>query len=85
MATIADVVKELEVLADPRHQESYDNVGLITGMGEWEVQGVLIALDAIEEVIEDAIRRDCNMVVVHHPIIFKGLKRSMDTTTWNAA
>lgn len=75
MATIADVIKELEVLADPKHQESYDNVGLITGQREWEVQGVLIALDAIEEVIEDAIRRDCNMVVVHHPIIFKGLKK----------
>ena len=59
MAKIADLVAHLESLADPKHQESYDNAGLITGQVDWEIENVLIALDATEEVIEDAIRRDC--------------------------
>jgi len=74
MIQIKDVVSELEILAPSKYQESYDNAGLIVGEFESEVTGILVSLDCTEEIIDEAIRRDCNMVVAHHPIVFKGLK-----------
>ncbi|MFN9590344.1 MAG: Nif3-like dinuclear metal center hexameric protein, partial [Bacteroidota bacterium] len=56
-------------------QESYDNAGLITGQPDWSCQGVLCTLDATEEVILEAISKGCNLVVAHHPILFRGLKK----------
>jgi len=73
--TIAMVVSELESYADASLQESWDNAGLITGAMDWTVTGVLVSLDATEEVIEEAIQKGCNLVVAHHPIVFKGLKK----------
>jgi dinuclear metal center YbgI/SA1388 family protein len=55
-------------------QESYDNARLITGNPNWECTGVVMCLDAIEEVIDEAIEKKCNMVLAHHPIVFSGLK-----------
>jgi dinuclear metal center YbgI/SA1388 family protein len=72
---INEVVKYLETFAPPALQESYDNSGMLTGKGEWECTGIMTALDGIPAVIEEAIERKCNLVVVHHPIIFKGLKK----------
>jgi dinuclear metal center YbgI/SA1388 family protein len=71
---IGSIKSYLETIAPPSLQESYDNAGLITGSGEWECSGVIIALDATEEVIDEAIDKKCNLVVSHHPILFKGLK-----------
>ena len=65
----------MEQIAPPAYQESYDNAGLITGNGEWKVRGVLCCLDSTEAVIQEAVEKGCNLVVAHHPIIFKGLKR----------
>ena len=56
-------------------QESYDNAGLITGHPDTEITGVLIALDSTEEIIHEAIENGCNLVIAHHPIVFKGLKK----------
>ncbi len=75
MIRIDDITRELEKLAPPAWQESYDNAGLITGEGSWSVKGVLLCLDATEAVVEEAIRRECNLIVAHHPIIFKGLRK----------
>jgi dinuclear metal center YbgI/SA1388 family protein len=72
---LADVIFELELLAPPRLQESYDNAGLITGSPDWEFKGSLSTLDSTEAIIDEAIARDVNLVVAHHPIVFKGLKR----------
>jgi dinuclear metal center YbgI/SA1388 family protein len=72
---ISQVISFLETLAPPSLQESYDNAGLITGDRNAECRGILVSLDATEEVIREAIAKDCNLVVAHHPIIFKGLKR----------
>ena len=71
---IKDVTDHLEQLAPLRYQESYDNAGLLTGNPNDEVRAVLISLDCTEEVVEDAISKGCNLIVAHHPIIFKGLK-----------
>lgn len=72
---IADVLAVLEAVAPPHLQESYDNAGLIVGNPELEITGVLCCLDSTEAIIEEAIAKDCNLVVAHHPIVFRGLKR----------
>lgn len=72
---IKDILTVLESVAPPHLQESYDNAGLIVGDPETPVTGVLFCLDSIEAVVEEAVRKGCNLVVAHHPIVFRGLKR----------
>jgi dinuclear metal center YbgI/SA1388 family protein len=72
---IADTVSFLETLAHPSLQEHYDNAGLVVGQGSWECKGIICSLDATEEVIDEAIVKNCNLVIAHHPIIFSGLKK----------
>lgn len=74
MVKIREVTDFLEQIAPRAYQESYDNAGLITGNPDMEVTGVLVSLDAIETVIDEAVEQGCNLVVAHHPIVFKGLK-----------
>ena len=73
--TIRQITDHLESWAPPSYQESYDNSGLITGSPDWEATGVLITLDCTEPVVQEAITRGCNLIVAHHPIVFKGLKK----------
>ena len=75
MAVVAEVISFLESIAHPSLQESYDNAGLITGHPSWECTGVLCSLDVTEEVVSEAVAKKCNMIVAHHPIVFRGLKR----------
>jgi dinuclear metal center YbgI/SA1388 family protein len=75
MPLLSEIIQQLEQLAPPSLQESYDNSGLITGDLSKEITGALICLDSTEEIIEEAIRKKCNLVIAHHPIIFKGLKK----------
>ncbi|WP_114783435.1 Nif3-like dinuclear metal center hexameric protein [Botryobacter ruber] len=75
MATIAEVIKELELLAPPHYQESYDNAGLQTGDSSTQVTGALLTLDCTEAVLDEALAKGCNLVIAHHPVIFKGLKQ----------
>ena len=72
---IKDIINVLEKTAPPALQEDYDNAGLITGEAQMDCTGVLCTLDATEAVVDEAIERKCNLIVAHHPIIFKGLKR----------
>ena len=71
---IRDVISYLEEWAPKGYQESYDNSGLIVGNKDAQVSGVVVCLDSIEEVIDEAISKKCNLVVAHHPIVFSGLK-----------
>ncbi|WP_266364425.1 Nif3-like dinuclear metal center hexameric protein [Tellurirhabdus rosea] len=73
--TIRDITTYLETWAPLAYQESYDNAGLIVGDPATPVTGVLVTLDATEAVVEEAIARGCNLIVAHHPIVFKGLKK----------
>ncbi|MFT5823403.1 MAG: dinuclear metal center YbgI/SA1388 family protein [Crocinitomix sp.] len=73
--TIAEITNYLESLAPLSSQESYDNSGLIVGDRKTTVTNALIALDCTEEIVDEAIRRGCNLVIAHHPIVFKGLKK----------
>lgn len=75
MATIQQLADFLATLAPLDYQESYDNAGLIVGDPGTEITGVLLALDCTEAVVAEAVARRCNLIVAHHPIVFKGLKR----------
>ena len=72
---IKELTNYIEVLAPLAYQESYDNAGLIVGDANTDITGVLICLDSTEAVIDEAIAKGCNLVVAHHPIVFKGLKK----------
>ena len=72
---IHSILQFLESIAPPIYQESYDNAGLIVGYPSTEVSGVLCCLDTTEAIVEEAIAKNCNLIVAHHPIVFKGLKR----------
>ncbi len=75
MASIKEITTHLECLAPLGYQESYDNAGLLVGNPKAAVNGILVSLDCTEEVIEEALQRGCNLVVAHHPIVFRGLKK----------
>jgi dinuclear metal center YbgI/SA1388 family protein len=72
---IKDIIQFLESIAPLSLQESYDNAGLIVGDSETECTGIITSLDVTEEVVEEAQRKNCNLIVAHHPIIFRGLKK----------
>ena len=74
MTTIAEVIAFLEQIAPPALQEAYDNAGLICGDRSRAVSSVLVSLDAIEQVVDEAIESGANLVISHHPIVFGGLK-----------
>lgn len=71
---IKHIIQKLEQLSPLDYAEDFDNVGLLVGEPEAQVTGILVTLDTLEEVIEEAIEKNCNLVVSFHPIIFNGLK-----------
>lgn len=75
MAQLRELTSHLESLAPSAYQESYDNSGLIVGDPTADITGVLVSLDATEAVVDEAIAKGCNVVVAHHPIVFRGLKK----------
>ncbi|MEP7229377.1 MAG: Nif3-like dinuclear metal center hexameric protein [Ginsengibacter sp.] len=72
---ISVVIECLENFAPLSLQEDYDNAGLIVGNKQDECTGIITALDVTEKVVQEAVSKKCNLIVAHHPIIFKGLKR----------
>ena len=74
MTKVREIASAIEEFAPLRLQESYDNAGLQVGDPEAEVSAVLLCLDVTEDILEEARRRSCSMVVSHHPLIFHGLK-----------
>ncbi len=71
---IREIIACLEDFAPRELQESYDNCGLLTGSPQWETKGAILTLDCIENVIDEAIDKKANLIITHHPILFKGLK-----------
>jgi len=77
---INDVIHHLEALAPLNYAEEFDNVGLLVGNKQAKVTGVLVTLDTLEAVVDEAIEKNCNLIVSFHPIIFKGLKKITGTS-----
>ncbi|MFY9116389.1 MAG: Nif3-like dinuclear metal center hexameric protein [Bacteroidales bacterium] len=75
-----DVIHVLEQWAPTGIQEPWDNSGLCIGNIQTPVTGVLVCLDCTEEVVREAVSKGINMVVTHHPLIFKGLKHLREET-----
>ena len=72
---IKEIISVLEKMAPLAYAEDFDNVGLLVGNQESEATGVLVCHDALENIIDEAITKNCNMVVCFHPILFSGLKK----------
>ena len=77
---IQDVLSALEQFAPLPLQESWDNAGLQVGLTEAEVSGALLCLDVTENVVDEAREKGCNLIVSHHPLLFRGLKTISDMT-----
>ena len=77
---IKEVLSALERFAPLPLQESWDNAGLQVGLTETEVSGALLCLDVNERIVDEAIRKGCNLIVSHHPLLFRGLKTISDLT-----
>jgi len=71
---VQDVMDHMETLAPLADSEDFDNTGLLIGDPQMEVTGVLVTLDTLEIIVDEAIDAGCNLIVSFHPIIFKGLK-----------
>ena len=71
---IQEITNFLEKLAPLQDAEDFDNVGLLVGNNQAEVTNILIALDTLEITVDEAIQKDCNLIISFHPIIFSGLK-----------
>lgn len=72
---VREITDYLEQQFPLSYQEDYDNCGLITGQKNAVIRGVLITLDVTPEILKEAMDNDCNMVIAHHPLIFKGIRR----------
>lgn len=75
---IKKVIDALEQFAPLPLQESYDNAGLQVGLTEAEISGALLCLDVTEAVVDEAVRKGCNLIVAHHPLIFRKLAHVSD-------
>lgn len=72
--TISEVISKIESRIPLQQAEDFDNVGLLCGVPDRNVSGILVCHDALENVVEEAIQKNCNLIVCFHPIIFSGLK-----------
>ena len=72
---VFEIIRELEKLAPLPYAESFDNVGLLVGDEQTEVSKVLVTLDTLELVVDEAIEKNANLIISFHPIIFSGLKK----------
>jgi dinuclear metal center YbgI/SA1388 family protein len=72
---IKEIIAILEQMSPLAYAENFDNVGLLIGNQNIETTGILICHDALETVVDEAIERNCNLIVCFHPILFSGLKK----------
>src|SRR5690606_14424091 len=72
---LSEITSFLEDFAPLDYQEDYDNSGLIVGKPSQEITQAIISLDCTEAIIDEAIQSRCNLIISHHPIVFKGMKR----------
>ncbi|WP_149277406.1 Nif3-like dinuclear metal center hexameric protein [Pareuzebyella sediminis] len=77
---VKEVIAILDEFAPLDYAEDFDNVGLLVGDMNTNVSGVLVTLDTLENVVDEAIECECNLIVSFHPIIFDGLKKITGST-----
>ena len=72
LKTITDLIESIAPLS---YQETYDNAGLILGSKDKEIEKAIICIDVTEDLLNEAIEKNCQLIVSHHPLIFKGIKK----------
>jgi dinuclear metal center YbgI/SA1388 family protein len=72
---ISEIIQHFESIAPLGYQEEYDNSGLISGETSVECTGVLVSLDCTVELVREAVEKKCNLIVSHHPLIFRPIRR----------
>ena len=75
MAKLREIIAALERLAPLKLQDEWDNSGLQVGFPDAEISRVLVCLDITEAIVEEAIAKECNLIVSHHPLLFKPLRQ----------
>ena len=80
MAKLREIIAALERLAPLKLQDEWDNSGLQVGFPDAEISRVLVCLDITEAIVEEAVAKKCNLIVSHHPLLFKPLRQVSDTT-----
>ena len=81
MATVADILTFLETIAPPYMKEDWDNVGLLCGRKEKPVRKILVALDPFRNVIQEAMEEQADLIVTHHPLIFRDPMMALNEDT----
>lgn len=84
-ASIAQILDILEEIAPQSLKEDYDNVGLLAGHPAWKVKKALVALDLTEEVVREAVQKEVQLIITHHPIFFRGRKNIREDDPEGAA
>ena len=77
----SEIISFLDATFHPEYQEDYDNAGFLFGNPQQEICGMMVALDLTPEVIDEAIAKQCNLIITHHPFIFGGIKRITTNNT----
>lgn len=81
MPTVADILQYIETIAPPYMKEDWDNVGLLCGRKDKEVKKILVALDSFRNVIAEAIEEGADLIVTHHPLIFRDKIMALNENT----
>jgi len=76
---LIEIIEYLEIVAPLSYQETYDNSGLLVGDKNMNITSVLTCLDCTEGIVDEAINNKCNLIISHHPIIFKPLKKIINS------
>ncbi len=77
---LKEIIAALERLAPLHLQDEWDNSGLQVGFPESEIRRILVCLDVTEMIVDEAVARGCELIVSHHPLLFKPLRQVSDTT-----
>ncbi|SCS23827.1 Nif3-like dinuclear metal center hexameric protein [Staphylococcus caeli] len=81
---IKQLIEMVDKHAPLNTAESWDNVGLLVGNETSNITGIVTALDCTNEVVEDALNKNCNTIICHHPLIFKGVKQIIEQEGYGA-
>ena len=78
MATVGDILAILNGMAPPELAEEWDNPGLRVGRADQQIEAALLCVDATEAVVREARQRGAGLIVAHHPLMFRAIKRVRD-------
>lgn len=78
---LGDIIAAIEACAPLYYQEEWDNSGLQVGKLDMNVDSALLCVDVTEDIVDEAIRKDCHLIISHHPLMFNGVKRLCDSNS----